>query len=162
MKFTWPIFALGILTSGLSPRLASATTASASFGVSATVQATCQATANAIAFKTYASASANTASPVSVTCSNSAQYIVSLSEGMGTGAAMHVREMTGSGTALSAYALRSFLRGIVNRGQIVGVDMVTGTDNPSAQVLEDYRQISAGQHVAADAYFDMVVVTVTY
>lgn len=162
MRFAWPIFALVLLASGLSSRLAFAATASASFSVSATVQATCQAIANPAAFETYTSVAANAALPVSVTCSNSAQYNVSLNAGMGTGAPLAIRKVADSRQASPGYALSTIPQGIVNRGQIAGADKVIGTGSRSIQVLSDHGQIAAGRYITADAYFDTIVVTVAY
>jgi spore coat protein U-like protein len=162
MKSALSVFALGFLALGLAPRAAVAATASASFAVTATVQAGCQVSANAMTFGTYTGVVANAASTVSVTCSNSTPYNVGLSAGMASGATVAARMMTGPGTALLGYALSSNPRGIVNWGQTVGTDTVAGCGNGSAQALSVHGQIPAGQYVAAGAYADTITVTVTY
>lgn len=162
MRFALHVFALGILASGLMLRPSVAATPSATFGVSATVQASCRASANAMAFRTYAAKAANPTYPVSVTCSNSAPYNVDFSAGMGFGATAAIRQMIGSGAALPGYALSSSPRCIVNRGHTAGTDTMAGTGNGAAQVLVDQSQISEGQYVAPGAHADSIIVTVTY
>lgn len=163
MRFTLPVFGLGILASGLMLRPSVAATPSATFGVSATVQTSCRAaSANAIAFRTYAAKAANPTYPVSVTCSNFAPYNVDFSAGMGFGATAAIRQMIGLGAALPGYALSSSPRGIVNRGHTAGTDAMAGAGNGAAQVLVDQGQISEGQYVAPGAHADSIIVTVTY
>lgn len=162
MRSALPIFALAILVSGVMLRPALAATASGSFGVSATVQATCRASAKTTAFKTYASAAANTASPVSVTCSNSAPYSVNLTAGMGFGAIVTNREMTGSGSALLGYLLSSNPQRIINWGQGKGTDTLAGSSSGSARVLAIHGQISADHGAADGVYANTIIVTVTY
>ena len=117
MRSTFPVLTLGILAAALAARPVAAATASASISVTATVQASCLVSATATAFGTYAGAAANAASAVSVACSNSTPYNVSLSTAVAPGAAVANREMTGSGVALPGFALRSNFRRMVNWGQ---------------------------------------------
>ncbi|MDR3774490.1 MAG: spore coat protein U domain-containing protein [Terracidiphilus sp.] len=163
MRPVFAVFAFVLLGSGLAVRPAVAATASASFGVSVTVQGSCRASAIAAAFRTY-SAAANATSPVSVTCSNSTPYNVTLSAAMPSGATGPIREATGSGAAFLAYALSSAPRGIVNWGQAVHAGTVPGSGpgSGSGQMFPVHGQIAAGQYVAASAYPDTTIVTVTY
>jgi spore coat protein U-like protein len=162
LKSAFSVSVLGLLMSSLAPAPAVAATASASFAVTATVEAGCQVSANAMTFGTYAGVVASAASPVSVTCSNSAPYNVDLSAGMAAGATVAARTMTGPGAALLGYALSSNPRGIVNWGQTVGRDTVTGSGNGTAEALSVHDQIAAGRYFAAGAHADSITVTVTY
>lgn len=162
MKSTAAVFALVLLASVLALRPAGAATASALFGVSATVQVSCQAAAPAMAVRSNTGAAANATSPVSVTCSKSAPYNVSLNAGMASSATAAIREMTGSGPALLGFVLGSNPRGIVNGGQAVGTDTVAGPGNRSARVLAEHYLIAAGQYAETGAYADAIIVTVTY
>jgi spore coat protein U-like protein len=157
-----PVFALGILVSGLAPRPAVAATANASFGVSARVEATCQASATGRAFRIVTGGTATTTSPVSVNCSNGAQYNVKLDAENGFGANLALRQMIGSGTALLGNGRNTSLPGLGNRDQSVGTDAALLTDNRSAQVQTGHERVAAGQHVPDGAYFDTIIVTVTY
>ncbi len=162
MRSTFPVLTLGILAAALAARPVAAATASASISVTATVQASCLVSATATAFGTYAGAAANAASAVSVACSNSTPYNVSLSTAVAPGAAVANREMTGSGVALPGFALRSNFRRMVNWGQPLLVDTAAGSVSSSAPVLAIHRRISAWQYPTAGAGVDTITVVVTY
>jgi spore coat protein U-like protein len=153
---------LGFLAFGLAPRPAVAATASASFGVSATVQATCLVSASAVTSGIYPGAVLNATSGVSVTCTKPTPYNVGLSSGPAPGAAVVTQKMSGSGSGLLAYALASNSQGRVNWGQTVGADTAAGTGNGSPQTLSAQGQVSGGQHVASIGYGDTITVSVTY
>jgi spore coat protein U-like protein len=78
------VFAVGFLALELGSRTAAPATASASFGVYATVQASCLASVSSTRLRTDAvqPKSAN----IEVNCSNSVQYSVSVSAGWGADA----------------------------------------------------------------------------
>jgi spore coat protein U-like protein len=162
MKSALSVVALGLLAFGLAPRLAVAATASTSFGVTATVQATCLVSASSMRFGIYTGAAVNATAAVSVNCTNSTPYNVGLSAGLAPGATVANRKMIGPGSALLGYALTSNSQGLVNWGQTAGTDTVAGTGNGSVQALSVHGQIPAGQYVPAGAYADVVTVTVTY
>jgi len=161
MKTTLPVLALGILASALAARPVAAATPSASISVSATVQASCLVSATTTAFKSYAAA-ADATPAVSVACSNSTPYNVSLSAGLAPGATGTIRAMTGSGGALLGYALLANSRGIVNWGQALRNEPVTGSGSGSAPLPAINDQIPAAQYVAPGSYADTISVTVTY
>jgi spore coat protein U-like protein len=159
MRSAFTVFALGILAPGLALRPSVAATASGSFSVSVTVQVSCQ--ASAMAVRSYTDAAANATPSVSVTCSKSTPYYVSLSAGMASSATAANRAMTGSGGALLGHVLSSHPRGIVS-GQAVGADAIAGSGIGAAQVLANHDQMSAGQYVAAGPNVDTIRVIVTY
>jgi spore coat protein U-like protein len=163
MKSALPAVALGFLALGLvtEPALA-ATTVTTTFGVTATVQATCLVSATPLAFGTYTGAVATSTSAVSVTCTNTTPYNLGLSAGLATGATVTTRKMTGPGAAVLGYSLFSDAARTVNWGQTIGTDTVTGTGNGSAQAITVYGQATAGQFVAPGAYTDTITATVTY
>src|SRR5437764_1211679 len=127
MKSALSAAVLGVLTLGVASTSADAATVTTTFGVSATVQATCLVSATALAFGTYTGVVANSTSSVSVTCTNTTPYTVGLSAGLATGATVTTRKMTGP-------ALRPTLYGVVT----VGTDTVAGTGNGSAQAITVY------------------------
>jgi len=154
---------LSILALGLASTPANAvTTVTTTFGVSATVQATCLVSATALAFGTYTGVVANSTSTVSVTCTNTTPYNVGLSAGLATGATVTARKMTGPASALLNYSMFSDSSRTVNWGQTVGTDTVAGSGNGSAQAITVYGQTAAGQYVAPGAYSDTITATVTY
>jgi spore coat protein U-like protein len=156
------VLVLGILTFNLAPETAGAATATASFGVSVTVQATCLVSASSMNFGAYTGTALSATSAISVNCTNSTPYNVGLSAGLAPGATVHHRMMVGPGSALLSYALSSNSRGIVNWGKTVGADTVAGTGNGTPQALSVHGQIGAGQFVASGTYSDTITVTVTY
>jgi hypothetical protein len=79
LRFPATAFASWFLLFGLTIKAAGATAASTSFGVSAVVQASCQASPTRAKFRNYTAALASAASSVSVSCTNSTPYSISLS-----------------------------------------------------------------------------------
>ena len=137
-------------------------TATASFGVSVTVQATCLVSASSMNFGAYTGTALNATSAISVNCTNSTPYNVGLSAGLAPGATVNNRRMVGPGSALLSYALSSSSQGIVNWGKTVGADTVAGTGNGTPQALSVHGLISAGQFITTGAYSDTITVTVSY
>jgi spore coat protein U-like protein len=160
VRFPAPVFALAILAPGLAIGSIHAATASASFGVSATVQASCLATVSAPATGAYAAAT-NAPSAVSVACSNSAPYSVSFDSGLVHDAAVALRPISGSGFALLGYAQGPNLRRTTNERQDLSTIAATGFGVGSVTELGFPRRLSA-QCAASDAYIDTVIVVVTY
>lgn len=145
----------------LAPANAS-TTATTTFAVSANVQATCLIAATPLAFGTYTGAVATSTSTVSVTCTNTTPYNVSLGAGLASGATVTTRKMTGPSAAVLSYAMYTDSARSVNWGQTIGTDTVVGTGNGASQPLTVYGSVPAGQYVAPGAYSDTITATVTY
>jgi spore coat protein U-like protein len=162
IKSALPTVALGFLALGLASRPALAATATTTFAVTATVQATCLVSATPMAFGTYSGVIANSSSTVSVTCTNTTPYNVGLSAGLATGATVTTRKMTGPAAAVLSYALFSDAARTVNWGQTISTDTVAGTGNGSAQALTVYGDVAAAQFLAPGAYTDTITATVTY
>ncbi len=132
------------------------------FGVSATVQATCVISATALAFGTYTGIAATGTSTVSVTCTNTTAYNLALNAGLGSGSTVTTRKMTGPSSATLNYALYSDSARSVNWGITSGTDTVSGTGNGSVQALTVYGALPAGQYVAPGSYSDTITATVIY
>jgi spore coat protein U-like protein len=160
MRLTLPVIALGILASGLAVRPVDAAISSDSLSVTATVQASCLVSTADTVSRTNAGV-ANTASAVSVACSNSAPYSVSLDSGVVHGATVALRPITGSGFALLGDALGPNLTGIANGRQARNYDS-TGFDNSSALELAIHDQFPAAQCAKPGAFADTMIVVVTY
>ena len=75
------------------------------FQVTANVQATCAISATAAAFGPYTGVVADTTAILTVTCSNTTTYNIGLNAGVGTGATVTTRAMTGPSSALLNYSL---------------------------------------------------------
>jgi spore coat protein U-like protein len=163
VKFAFPAAVIGFLTLGLTSTSAFAvTTVTTTFGVTATVQATCLVSATAMGFGTYTGVAIPTTSTVSVTCTNTTPYNVGLSAGLGTGATVSARKMTGPAGALLNYAMYSDSGRTTNWGNTIGTDTVTGTGNGAAQPLTVYGQLAASQYLAPGLYSDTITATVTW
>jgi spore coat protein U-like protein len=148
---------------GLSLPAVAATTPS-SMGVSATVQATCLNVATAMTFGTYTGVAVDSTATITVTCTNTTPYTVSLDAGTGItpAATVTTRKMTGAVGVFLNYALFSNAGRTTNWGITVGTDTVAGTGSGVGQVLTVYGRAAAGQFVAPGAYADTVTATVTY
>jgi spore coat protein U-like protein len=162
MKSPLSVFALGLLAFGLAPRAAVAATATASFSVTATVQANCLVSASAKTFGIYNGAVLKATSGVSVTCTHPTPYNVAFSAGLASGATEVTLKMSGTVSGSLGYALASNSQGTENWGQTVGANTVAGAGNDSSQMLSVRGQVSAGQQVASSGYGDTIIVAVTY
>lgn len=156
------VSALGFLVFGLASRPALAATPTTSFSVTATVQATCLASAASMRFGTHNGTAVSATSTVSVTCTDSTPYNVALSAGLASGATAASPEMKGPGSALLGYSLSTNPQGRVDWGQTLGRNAVGGTGNGSTKVLAVHGGILGGQSNAAGGYPDTITVTVTY
>jgi spore coat protein U-like protein len=154
--------ALGLLVSGQPSRPASAATPTASFGVSAIVQATCLVSASAVTLGTYAPAIANATPTVSINCTNPTPYNISLSPEPADSAALAARTMVETGSTLLSYVVTSNSQKVVNQGPMVDTHTVAGAGVRSAQVLAVQGKISAGEQVPANVYADTITVTIIY
>ena len=145
----------------LVPASAFAATATTTFSVTATVQATCLVSANTLAFGTYSGVQLDGTTTVGVTCTNTTPYTVGLDAGTFTGATVTTRRMTGPAAAPLSYSLFSDSGRTTNWGNTAG-SWVSGTGNGSSQTLNVYGRIAAAQYATPGAYTDTITVTVTY
>jgi len=161
MKFTknvlLTIFAavMGLVMLGLVSAPLRAATATNTFAVNATVQATCSVAATPLAFGTYAptAASANTAT-VTVTCTNTTPYTLGLNAGLnGTVTARAMK----SGAVLLNYGLFTDSGHTIN---FVTLASVNGTGSPVVTTV--YGQVPSGQYVAPNTYSDTITATISY
>ncbi|XBH15278.1 spore coat U domain-containing protein [Edaphobacter paludis] len=138
-------------------------TATTTFSVTATVMATCQISAASINFGNYTGSLVKPGgSPLTVTCTNTTSYDLGLSAGLGAGATVTSRKMTGPASAMLDYQMFQDSAQTLNWGNTVGTDTVHGISNGSTQTVYIYPQMAAGQNVAPGTYSDTVIVTVTY
>ena len=160
-NYTLPLVA-GTVQAFLPASAHATTTVTTTFGVSATVQATCVISATALGFGTYTGLASTGTSTVSVTCTNTTGYNVALNAGTASGATVTTRKMTGPSSATLSYSLYQDSAHSLNWGLTTGTDTVTGTGNGSAQALTVYGAIPAGQYVAPGAYSDTITASVIY
>jgi spore coat protein U-like protein len=141
----------------------SAATATANMTVTAAVQATCIMSAGTLAFGNYTGAQVDGSTTLSVTCTDTTDYTVSLDEGTYSGATTATRRLTGSVSGSSlGYQLYSNAGRTTAWGNDTGTDTVDGTGNGTAQTLNVYGRITSGQYPAPGSYSDTVVATLTY
>ena len=154
-------FAIVALALSSAAAIAGAATNTATFVVSATVQATCLITADNLDFAAYTGAIAQATATITITCSDSIPYNLGLNAGSASGATVEARAMTSGGDTI-AYALFRDPAYTENWGDTPGVDTAEATGTGSPTISTVYGQIAAGQYVAPSAYTDTVTATVTY
>jgi spore coat protein U-like protein len=115
----------------------------------------------ALSFGAYTGVANSATSTLSITCTNTTPYNVGLDAGMGSGATVNNRLMTG-GSVVLHYALFSDPARTIIWGQTIGTDTIAGTGNGSPQALTIYGQIAATQFVTPAVYSDTITATVTY
>lgn len=160
--------ALGFLALGLASTPAyAASPANANLSIGVSVTATCIVSTNGLTFPSYTGSMVSATGAVLVSCTNGTSYSVALNAGMGSGATMAVRVMTGSGTAAGStinYALSSSssMSPIWGDGTNGSSAVSTQTGSGSQQSLTVNGQIPAGQYPTPGPYADTVVATVSY
>ena len=153
---------VALLVFGLSSGPASAATATTTFTVSATVQATCSISAANLAFGTYTGALINATAALTVNCTNTTPYNIGLSAGTTTGATVTTRKMAGPGANTIGYGLYRDAAHATNWGNTVGTDTLPGTGTGVAQSVTIFGQMAAGQLSSPGAYSDTITATINY
>lgn len=161
-RLSWAALGIAGLLLGANSVSTMAATTTATFAVTATVQATCQISTNPLAFGTYTGAQIATTTTLAVTCTNTTPYNIGLNAGTATGATVTTRKMTGPASATLSYSMSRDSAHTINWGQTVGTDTQAGTGNGSAQTITVYGLLAAGQYPAPGAYSDTITATVTY
>ena len=158
---TLRVACLLLATAGLATPAISATDTDP-LSVTATVVATCSITGATLAFGNYNSTQNDVSANLSVSCTNTTAYTVTLNEGLGASATTSSRKMTKtSDTPTLNYALYSDAGRTANWGD-QAADDVAGTGNGAAQTLTVYGRITSGQLPTPGAYTDTVTATITY
>ena len=162
MKFALTVFVLGFLTFSSALKAALAANANGPFGVSATVQATCLASASSVRFRTYRSAAVSATTNVSMNCTDATPYDISLGAERASGTIAVSSKMTALGLVLHGYLLASNTEENVNPVHGAETDTVAGTGNGASQNITVRGPIPAWHSVAEGVYPDVITVTVTY
>jgi len=160
------IAVIGLLALGLTSTPAFAGSQTANLAVSATIVATCTINTTPVAFGNYSGTALTYSSGgVSVQCTNGTTYTIALNAGLGTGATVSARSMSGPGSpsAQLGYGLYTTSGLSTIWGDGTGSTVTAaGTGNGSSQSYTAYGQIPAGQYLAPGSYNDTVVATVTW
>lgn len=157
-----------LLLAAIQPSFGTTQVSSASFNVTAQVNASCVINlASALTFPAYApnqGAQAST-STISVNCTNTTPFNIGLNAGTGSGATVSSRIMT-SGTHTLKYSLYQDSGHSIVWGNTVGTNTVTGTGGGlgggSAITKTVYGQIPDQPGTPPGNYADTITVTVTY
>jgi spore coat protein U-like protein len=148
------------LAAGAGPAYA-AGSATASILVSATVLSFCTIAALPLAFGSYGSALLQMNTTITIACTATTPYTVSLNNGTGSGATANLREMT-LGSSELGYQLFSDSAYSVPWGSTTGVNTVSGVATGLLTPLTVYGQIPANELATPGIYADTVTATITY
>lgn len=136
-----------------------------SFQVTATVVASCDVVASALAFGNYDPVTASNLdaeTTFSVVCTNGTPYNVGMSLGSGAGASMATRRMTRSGGAQTLnYVLYQDNQRSVLWGN-TGTDRQAGTGAGTPDTIHLYGRVPMQQAAPAGSYSDTIVITVSW
>lgn len=157
--------AIGALALGLGSTSVFAATVTTTFQVTAEVQATCTISVAAMNFGNYtgtATGESGINGEMTVTCSNGVPYNIGLNAGLGPGATVTTRGMTGPSSAVLNYGLFQDSAFTVNWGNTPSTDTVSRTGQGGPQFLVVFGMIPLGQFVAPGAYADTITATVTF
>jgi spore coat protein U-like protein len=157
---------IGLLSLAL-PGAAQAGAVTSSLGLSMTILASCSiVSTQAISFGQVAAIGANIdqTSTLTVNCSSTTPYTVSLSAGNGTGATVATRKMM-SGTNAVNYTLfrdaaRTQIWGITTTGTTP--DVFSGTGSGANQAITIFARVPAQTVPPPGNYSDSVTITVTF
>jgi spore coat protein U-like protein len=130
--------------------------------VSSMVAAICSISAGTLGFGSYSGSIANATGSVSVNCTGTAPYSVSI--GGGNNQSGSTRRMAGPAGSTLDYQLYSDSARLVpwgDGGAQLGARR-SGTGSGAAQTLTVYGRIPAGQYPGAGSYSDSVLVTIDY
>jgi hypothetical protein len=167
MKFTMKKIAgvfgiVGLLASAG----AQAATANASFQVTATVIASCSASATALAFGNItpdeAGTEVNKTSDIKVVCSNGHPYTVKLNYGANAGTIDGRFMKNGTNADTLKYQVYTDLAHANVWNNTTGVNVVAGTGTGQEITHTVYGQLKSNQFVSAGNYADTIQVAVEY
>jgi spore coat protein U-like protein len=142
---------------------AQAATATSTFQVQINIQATCVVSgATDMNFGNVGVLAANidTTSTITVQCTTTTPYTVSLNAGT-NGGSVTTRQMSGSG-GLVNYTLSRDASRTLNWGETIGSDTVAGTGNGANQAYTVYGRVPPQTTPSPTLYTDLITVTVTY
>jgi spore coat protein U-like protein len=145
--------------------VAHAATASSSFQVQLTVQASCSVTsATALDFgtATLLSAAVDQTTTLNVECSQTTPYNVGLNAGTTAGGTTATRKLTAGGAQTIDYALYRDAARTQLWGDTIGTDTLTSVGTGASQNITVYGRAPAQTTPAPGVYTDTVTVTVTY
>jgi spore coat protein U-like protein len=158
---------LALLAIALPSLLAGAATTTTTFNVQIIIQAQCTISATTLDFGTAGVLNANVDSTntITVTCTNTTPWVVSLNAGTGASGTVVLRKMTGTppSTATVDYTIyRDAARTEIWGDGTSGTFTVTGTGTGSGQPLTGFGRVPPQATPAPDTYTDVITATVTF
>ena len=150
----------GALLSPLFAGSAQASVVSSTFQVKINVGFDCTFSATDLDFgiRGVLTGNIDAASALSVTCSTGLAYKIDMDEGIGTGATLDNRLMTGPAGATAGYSL--YLDNA--RSSVWGTSRYYGTGSGVVQTIPVYGRVFQQSTPRAGLYSDTITVTVTY
>jgi spore coat protein U-like protein len=136
-------------------------TGTRSFTVTAVVNPLCQITATNLAFGSYTGDVLDAVSALTITCTKTTPYYVNLDDGQHRDGSYLPRAI-GPGGVLLSYTMFHDAARSSRWGNTYNLDGVAGTGSGSAQTLNVYGRVAAGQYVTPGTYTDTVIATITY
>jgi spore coat protein U-like protein len=163
---TMTLLSLAISTLCLT-QPAGAVDATGVVNITASVTTDCSVGTSTLAFGTVSSATiqagnVDATGTVAITCTTGTNYTVKLDIGAGSGASFASRKMTGGANLLNYSIFNTAGHTTVWGDGTTSTVTVAGTGSGSAQSLNAYGRIFAGQTPNAASYVDTVNVTVSY
>jgi spore coat protein U-like protein len=95
-----------------------------------------------------------------VTCPRNFNYSIGLTAGLGSGATVTLRKLTGPSAATLGYQIFQNSARTTNWGNTINVDTRPGTGTGSAQTITIYPQIPANQFVRPGTYTDTITASI--
>ncbi len=144
---------------------AQAATASSSFQVQLTLQATCAVTSvSTLDFgsATLLSTAIDQSTTLNVQCSQTTPFNVGLNAGTTSGGTTTVRKLTAGGAQTVDYALYRDAAHTQVWGDTIGTNTLASTGTGAGQSFAIYGRVPVQTTPAPGAYTDTVTVTVTY
>ena len=135
--------------------------ANTSFIVRATVVPNCSISASTLTFGSYAGVQLNAASTLSVNCTSRTPYYVNLSDGLQRDGSFYPR-MAAPGGVLVSYRLYQNAARTIEWRNTYNLDGQSGVGTGTAQVLNVYGRVLAGQYATPGFYTDTIIATITY
>jgi spore coat protein U-like protein len=149
----------------LAGKAALAATATATFNVQIIIASECKVQSTAtLNFGSDGVLDANNdaTTTLGIQCTQNTAYTVGLSAGVGSGATVAARKMTGSGVPTVTYSLYRDAGRTLVWGTTIGTDTVAGTGNGAVQSVTVYGRVPPQTTPPPDTYVDTITATVTY
>jgi len=149
----------------LVPHAAFSQTSTSQFNVQMTITADCQISSTGnLSFGSVGVINSNhdATSTIMVQCTNGTVYNLGLNEGLGAGATVTSRLMTGPSSATIGYTLYRDTARSTLWGNTTGSNTVSASGTGSAQSYTVYGRVTSQTTPAVGAYSDTITVTVSY